>query len=116
MNQDVNLGIVGSLTQSDLAPLRKAARLGEYAVVFRVQRTHQSGGYGDQERHPYSWAIAVYLDGQLYRIYNARGSGREWQNLDRVSDWLRQQGFWYWWTRNDLEVVGSAGFDADLDH
>jgi hypothetical protein len=113
MDQDVALGIIGSITQADLAPLRDAGRLGSYAVVYRILRTHQSGGYGDQGRHPYSWAIAIYVDEQLYRIFNARGAGREWQNLDRVSDWLRQQGFWHWWTRNDLEAIGSATFEQE---
>ena len=113
MDQDVFLGIVGSITQADLAPLRTSGRLGDYAIVYRVSRTHQNGGYGDQDRHPYSWAIAIYLDKQLYRIFNARGAGREWQNLDRIGDWLRQQGFWYWWTRNDLEAVGSASFEHE---
>ncbi|MBX2867617.1 MAG: hypothetical protein KTR18_03025 [Acidiferrobacterales bacterium] len=113
MDQDVALGIAGSITQADLAPLREAGRLGEYAVVYRVVRLHQSGGYGDQDRHPFSWAIAIYVDEQLYRIFSARGAGREWQSLDRVSDWLRQQGFWYWWTRNDLEVLGDALFEHE---
>ena len=54
MDQDVVLGIAGSLTQADLAPLRETGRLANYAVVYRVMRIHQSGGYGDQDRHPYS--------------------------------------------------------------
>ena len=108
MNQDVELGIVGSVTQADLAPLREAARLGDYAVVYRVARLHQGGGYGDQDKHPMSWAVAVYADTQLCRVFNARGSGREWNSIDRLSAWLREQGFWYWWTRNDLEPVGAA--------
>lgn len=106
MNQDAGLGIIGSLTQSDIAPLRANGRLGEYAVIYRVVRVHQSGGYGDQNRHPHAWAVALYLDGQLYRVFNARGAGREWLSLDKLSCWLRTQGFWYWWTRNDLEAVG----------
>ena len=108
MNQDVNLGIAGSVTQADLAPLREAARLGEYAVVYRVERLHQGGGYGDQDKHPMSWAVAVYVDTRLCRVFNARGAGREWNSIDRLSGWLRDQGFWYWWTRNDLEPLGTA--------
>ncbi len=114
MDQDVMLGIVGSITQADLAPLRLAGRLGGYAVVYRVHRVHQGGGYGDQDRHPMSWAVAVYLEDQLYRVFNARGTGREWQSLDRLSEWLRQQGFWCWWTRNDLEAVGAATDDQEF--
>ena len=116
MNQDVNIGIVGSVGQADLAPMRNAARLGEYALIYRVQRIHQGGGYGDQDKHSLTWAVAVYVDGQLCRIFNARGAGREWNSLDRLSGWLREQGFWYWWTRNDFEPVGSAATDDDPDH
>ena len=113
MTQDVDLGIVGSVTQSDLAPLREAARLGEYALVYRVERLHQGGGYGDQDKHPLAWAVAVYVDNQLCRVYNARGAGREWNSIDKLCGWLREQGFWYWWTRNDLEPVGYAATDDE---
>ncbi len=113
MSQDVELGIVGSVTQADLAPLRTSARLGEFAVVYRVERLHQGGGYGDQDKHPLAWAVAVYVDNQLCRVYNARGAGREWNSIDRLAGWLREQGFWYWWTRNDLEPVGAATTEAE---
>ena len=113
MSQDVELGITGSVTQADLAPLREGARLGDYAVVYRVARLHQGGGYGDQDKHPMSWAVAVYADTQLCRVFNARGAGREWNSIDRLSGWLRDQGFWYWWTRNDLEPIGAAQIETD---
>ena len=106
---------MGSVTQSDLAPLRMTSRLGDQPVVYRVHRTQLGGGYGDQGRHPYAWAVAVYVDGQLYRIYSARGAGREWVNLDRLAIWLREQGFWTWWTRNDLEVPGMAVVELDAE-
>ena len=115
MDQDVALGISGSVTQSDLTSIRQAGRLGDYAIVYRIQRTHQGGGYGDQDRHPFAWAVAVYIDTQLIRVFNARGSGREWLSLDKVASWLREQGFWYWWTRNDLEPLGSAEGIANPD-
>lgn len=108
MDQDVALGITTSATQADLAPLRAAGRLGEFAVVYRVSRSHQGGGFGDQDRHPLTWAVLVYVDGQAARIYSARGNGREWSSLDRLERWLRDQGFWYWWTRNDIEPLGVA--------
>ena len=57
--------------------------------------------------------MAVYIDAQLIRIYNARGAGREWISMDKVISWLREQGFWYWWTRNDLEPVGTADAEAE---
>ena len=115
MDQDVDLGITGSITQADLAATREASRLGEYAVVYRIARTHRGGGYGDQSKHPYAWAVAVYIDTQLIRVYNARGAGREWNSLDRLSTWLREQGFWCWWTRNDLESLGFANTDEEMD-
>ncbi len=115
MDQDVALGISGSVTQSDLTSIRQAGRLGDYAIVYRIPRTHQGGGYGDQDRHPFAWAVAVYIDAQLIRVFNARGSGREWLSLDKVASWLREQGFWYWWTRNDLEPLGGAEGIANPD-
>ncbi|NNE63671.1 MAG: hypothetical protein HKN34_06290 [Gammaproteobacteria bacterium] len=115
MDQDVALGITGSVTQADLAPLRNADRLGEYALIYRVERVHQGGGYGDQDKHPMAWAVAVYVDGQLCRVFNARGAGREWNSIDRLSSWLRDQGFWCWWTRNDLEPVGTALTESETD-
>ena len=77
MSQDVELGIVGTVTQSDLAPLRTAGRLGESALVYRIERLHQGGGYGDQDKHPLAWAVSVYVYAQLCRVDNARGAGRE---------------------------------------
>ena len=93
--------------------MRTAGRLGETALVYRVARVHQGGGYGDQDKHPLAWAVAVYVDSQLCRVFNARGAGREWNSIDRLSSWLREQGFWYWWTRNDLEPLGSAATEQD---
>ncbi len=113
MDQDAKLGISGSVTQADLAPLRQSARLGEFAVVYRIERLHQGGGYGDQGKHPLAWAVAVYVDNQMCRVFNARGAGREWNSIDRLCSWLREQGFWYWWTRNDLEPVGSGLADPE---
>ena len=113
MDQDAKLGVTGSVTQADLAPLRQSVRLGEFAVVYRIERLHQGGGYGDQGKHPLAWAVAVYVDNQLCRVFNARGAGREWNSIDRLCSWLREQGFWYWWTRNDLEPVGSGLADPE---
>lgn len=115
MDQDVALGISGSVTQADLAHLRIAGRLGEYALVYRIERVHQGGGYGDQDKHPMAWAVAVYVDTQLNRVFNARNAGREWNNIDRLSSWLREQGFWCWWTRNDLEIIGTAQVEPEVE-
>lgn len=105
MDQDVFLGVALTITQADLPYLREVGRLGEFAVVYRVARCHQGGGFGDQDKHPFAWGVLVYVDGQLARINSARGSGREWNSLDRLERWLRSQGFRYWWTRNDLEPL-----------
>ena len=91
---------------ADLPLLRTQARLGEFPVVYRVWRSQQGGGFGDQARHPYAWGVLVYVDGALCRIISARGSPREWSNLERLERWLRAQGFRYWWMRNDLEPLG----------
>ena len=113
MNQDVLLGVTMTITQADLPYLRDAGRLGEYAVVYRLHRNQKGGGFGNQDRHPYAWGVLVYVDGQLARLYSARGAGREWTTLDRLEKWLRSQGFWYWWTRNDLEPLGLPDDAAD---
>lgn len=115
MDQDVFLGIAGAVTQADLAPIRQAGRLGEYALIYRIERVHQGGGYGDQGKHPYAWALAVYVDGQLCRLFNARGAGREWNSLDKLSEWLCDQGFWFWWTRNDHEPLGTAQNEREIE-
>lgn len=104
--QDAALGVTMTITQADIAYLRAVGSLGEYAVVYRVWREQAGGGFGDQTKNPHTWGVLVYVDGQLARIYSARGAGREWSNLDRLEKWLRSQGFWYWWTRNDLEPLG----------
>ncbi len=105
-SQDAALGVTMTITQADLSYLRALGSLGEYAVVYRVWREQAGGGFGDQAKNPHTWGVLVYVDGQLARIYSARGAGREWSNLDRLEKWLRAQGFWYWWTRNDLEPLG----------
>ncbi|WP_370298532.1 hypothetical protein [Pontibacterium sp.] len=101
------LGVAGVITQADLPVVRAQGRLGEYAVVYRIYRNKQGGGFGDQSKHPYAWAVLVYVDGLLLRINSARGDCREWSTLDRAGQWLMNNGFSYWWTRNDLETASS---------
>jgi hypothetical protein len=110
MNQDVALGVTMSITQADIPYLRAASRLGEYAVVYRAYRQQAGGGFGDQQRHPFAWGVLVYVDGQVARIYSARGLPREWSDLTRLEKWMRDQGFWYWWMRNDLEPLGAGSY------
>ncbi len=101
-----------AVTQADLPGLRTAGRLGEYPVVYRVHRRQLGGGFGDQAKHPFAWGVIVYVDGYLARINSARGSGREWSSFERLEKWMREQGFWYWWMRNDLEPLGDATTDV----
>jgi hypothetical protein len=115
MDQDVLLGVTTTVTQADIPFLREAGRLGEYAVVYRVARNQLGGGFGDQDKHPYAWGVIVYVDTLVARVYSARGAGREWNSLDRLERWLRENGFWYWWTRNDLEPLGGADTDLEND-
>lgn len=115
MDQDVLLGVTTTVTQADIPFLREAGRLGEYAVVYRVARNQQGGGFGDQDKHPHAWGVLVYVDTLVARVYSARGAGREWNSLDRLERWLRENGFWYWWTRNDLEPLGGAIADSEDD-
>lgn len=121
MDHDASLGVTTTITQADLAYLRGCGRLGEFAVVYRTYRQQAGGGFGQQERHPLAWGVLVYVDGLLARVYSVRGAAREWTSLDRLERWLRQQGFCYWWTRNDLEsadldeVVPDPVLDEDID-
>lgn len=112
MYHDVALGVTTTITQADIIPLREMARLGEYAIVYRCHRTQAGGGFGDQQKHPFAWGVLVYVDGAVARIYSARGLPREWTDLTRLEKWMREQGFWYWWMRNDLEPLGQQ---EDLD-
>ncbi len=105
MDQDVSLGVTMTITQADIPYLREVGRLGEYAVVYRVFRQQMGGGFGDQTKNPFAWGVLVYVDTQVARLYSARGLPREWSDLTRLEKWMREQGFWYWWMRNDLEPL-----------
>lgn len=115
MDQDVALGVTTTITQADIAPLREMGRLGEYAVVYRCHRTQAGGGFGDQQKHPFAWGVLAYIDGAVARIYSARGLPREWTDLTRLEKWMREQGFWYWWMRNDLEPLGQHDVESETD-
>ena len=107
---DVN----ATITQTDLPQLYWAGRLANYAVVYRLLRNQLGGGFGDQTKYPYAWGVLVYIDGVPSRIISARGMTREWTSLDRLERWLREQGFCYWWVRNELEPLGlNASDDYD---
>lgn len=106
----MNQGVViqATITQAELLGLYWAGRLGDHAIVYRTTRNQLGGGFGDQYKYPFAWAVLVYVDGQPTRIISARGSDREWTSLDRLERWLREMGFRYWWVRNELEPLGVA--------
>ncbi|WP_417226810.1 hypothetical protein [Amphritea sp.] len=104
---EVYLEIAGSVTQAELPGCREKGLLGDYAVAYRIFRNKQGGGFGDPDKHPYAWAAIVYVDGLPLRLNSARGDCREWSTLDRIGQWMVDNGFRYWWTRNDLEYVES---------
>ena len=82
-------------------------------MVYRVNRQQMGGGFGDQAKHPFGWGVLVYVDAQVARVYSARGLAREWTDLTRLEKWMREQGFWYWWMRNDLEPLHMLSADND---
>jgi len=115
MDHDASLGVTTTITQADLAYLRSVGRVGEFAVVYRTYRQQAGGGFGRQDEHPLTWGVLVYIDGLLARMYSVRGAAREWTSLDRLERWLRQQGFRYCWTRNDLEPTTPIDGEAESD-
>jgi hypothetical protein len=98
------LQIAGNITQAELSFVRDQGRMGDYAVAYRVYRNKQGGGFGDPDKHPFAWAAIVYVDGVPLRLNSARGDCREWSTLDRMAQWMLDNGFTYWWARNDLEI------------
>ena len=94
-----------SITTSDLPDLFMTWRLHGNPIVYRVERRQQGGGFGNPSNHPYTWALAVYVDGQLTSVKSARGKIREWNSLDRLEKWLRQHGFRQWQLVNELDDV-----------
>ncbi len=80
-------------------------RITQYPTVVRVRRTIQGGGFGDQDRNPYTWTVFFLVDNLWMSLESARGMPREWSSLDRLEVWLRQKGFAFFWVRNDIDAV-----------
>ena len=95
-----------SVKSTDIPDLFSLWRIENTATVYRTEREYQSGGFGNPEKHPYVWAVALLVDGLWARVHNTRDQGREWSNLDRLEIWLREQGISRWQVVNDLEEVG----------
>lgn len=96
-----------TIKSTDIPGLFSLWRIHNTATVYRTEREYQSGGFGNPDKHPYVWAVALLVDGQWARVHNTRDQGREWSNLDRLEIWLREQGISYWQLVNDLEEVGT---------
>ena len=95
-----------SVKSTDIPGLFSLWRIENTATVYRTEREYQSGGFGNPEKHPHVWAVALLVDGLWSRVHNTRDQGREWSNLDRLEIWLREQGISRWQVVNDLEEVG----------
>jgi hypothetical protein len=91
---------------TDIPGLFSLWRIQNTATVYRTEREYQSGGFGNPDKHPHVWAVALLVDGRWARVHNTRDQGREWSNLDRLEMWLREQGITRWQVVNDLEEVG----------
>ena len=100
-NYDFNL----SIKSTEIAALFQQWLIQDTAVAFRIKREQQGGRFGDPEKHPYVWAVALYVDGLATRVHNARGQGREWASLDKVEVWLREIGISRRQVVNTLEDV-----------
>jgi len=95
-----------NVKSTDIPALFSTWRIQNTAAVYRVRRAYQSGGFGDPEKHPHVWAVALVVDGQWARVHNTRDQGREWSDLDRLEAWLREQGISRWQVINDLDETG----------
>lgn len=96
-----------SVKSTDIPALFSLWRIQNTAAVYRTEREYQSGGFGNPNKHPFVWAVALLVDGRWARVHNTRDQGREWSNLDRLEIWLREQGISSWQVVNDLEEVGA---------
>ncbi len=95
------------LKSTDIPDLFRTWRIQNTAMVYRTEREHQNGGFGNPDKHPYVWAVALLVDGLWSRVHNTRDQGREWNNLDRLEKWLRDQGISRWQVINDMEPTGN---------
>lgn len=95
-----------TVKSTDIPGLFNLWRIQNTATVYRTRREFQNGGFGNPDKHPHVWAVALLVDGQWARVHNARDQGREWSNLDRLEIWLREQGISRWQVINDLDGLG----------
>jgi hypothetical protein len=106
----------GTIRQVDIPALVGAFRITHYPAIVRVRRTVQGGGFGDQDRNPFTWTVFFLVDGVWMSLESARGMRREWSSLDKLEMWLRGQGFAFFWVRNDIDPIGAGGAEDAGDH
>lgn len=104
----------GTIRQNDIPGLVASYRITQYPTVVRVRRTIQGGGYGDQDRNPYTWTVFFLVDDHWMSLESARGMPREWGSLDRLEVWLRSVGFAFFWVRNDIDKVDEGIREQEL--
>ena len=97
-----------NVKSTDIPGLFSLWRIHNTAAVYRIKREYQNGGFGNPDKHPHVWAVALLVDGQWARVHNARDQGREWSNLDRLEIWLREQGISRWQVVNGLDDLGAT--------
>jgi hypothetical protein len=102
---DFHYPLALSVKSTDIPDLFSLWRIQNTATVYRIAREYQSGGFGNPDKHPHVWAVALLVDGQWARVHNTRDQGREWSNLDRLEVWLREQGISRWQVVNDVDEV-----------
>lgn len=57
---------------------------------------------GDTRSKPLAWAIAIPIDGLMHSLVSVRKNRREWQDLNRLANELRQMGFIEYEVRDNL--------------
>lgn len=71
-------------------------------LVYRVHRSMRGGNLGDMKSKPLAWAIAIPVDGAMHSLVSVRHNRREWQDLNRLAQELRQLGFIEYEIRDNL--------------
>ena len=71
-------------------------------LVYRVHRSIKGGSMGDTRSKPLAWAVAIPIDGSMHSLVSVRNNRREWQDLNRLANEMRQLGFIEYELRDNL--------------
>ena len=71
-------------------------------LVYRVHRSVRGGNLADMEAKPLAWAVAIPIDGAMHSLVSVRKNRREWQDLNRLANEMRQLGFIEYEIRDNL--------------